>query len=59
VQSHLAICRSLAVLQRMGLVSIEDDGAGGRRNNVAPTPKGRAQMAALSRCSSSKAGVGR
>ncbi|MFZ1106209.1 MAG: MarR family winged helix-turn-helix transcriptional regulator [Hyphomicrobiaceae bacterium] len=37
-----AVSRSLAVLQRMGLVSAQEDGADSRRNNVALTPKGRA-----------------
>jgi DNA-binding MarR family transcriptional regulator len=37
-----AVSRSLGVLQRMGLVSVQEDGADGRRNNVALTPKGRA-----------------
>lgn len=37
-----AVSRSLAVLQRMGLVSVQEDGADSRRNNVALTPKGRA-----------------
>jgi DNA-binding MarR family transcriptional regulator len=36
-----AVSRSLAVLQRMGLVSVQEDGADSRRNNVALTPKGR------------------
>jgi DNA-binding MarR family transcriptional regulator len=37
-----AVSRSLAVLQRMGIVSVEEDGEDGRRNNVALTAKGRA-----------------
>jgi DNA-binding MarR family transcriptional regulator len=37
-----AVSRSLAVLQGMGLVSIVEDGADSRRNNVTLTPKGRA-----------------
>jgi DNA-binding MarR family transcriptional regulator len=37
-----AVSRSLAVLQRLGLVSIKEDGADSRRNNVALTAKGRA-----------------
>ena len=37
-----AVSRSLAVLQRMGLVSVQEDGADSRRNNVALTAKGRA-----------------
>jgi DNA-binding MarR family transcriptional regulator len=36
-----AVSRSLAVLQRLGLVSINEDGADSRTNNVALTPKGR------------------
>ena len=37
-----AVSRSLATLQRMGMVSVKEDGADSRRNNVALTPKGRA-----------------
>jgi DNA-binding MarR family transcriptional regulator len=37
-----AVSRSLAVLSRMGIVSVKEDGADSRRNNVALTPKGRA-----------------
>jgi DNA-binding MarR family transcriptional regulator len=37
-----AVSRSLATLQRMGIVSIKEDGADNRRNNVALTTKGRA-----------------
>jgi DNA-binding MarR family transcriptional regulator len=37
-----AVSRSLAVLQRMGLVSAREDGGDSRRNNIALTPKGRA-----------------
>jgi DNA-binding MarR family transcriptional regulator len=37
-----AVSRSLATLQRMGVVHIEEDGADSRRNNVALTAKGRA-----------------
>jgi DNA-binding MarR family transcriptional regulator len=37
-----AVSRSLGVLQRMGIVSIKEDGADSRRNNVALTSKGRA-----------------
>jgi len=37
-----AVSRSLAALQRMGIVSIREDGADNRRNNVAFTAKGRA-----------------
>jgi DNA-binding MarR family transcriptional regulator len=36
-----AVSRSLAVLQRLGLVRIEEDGADSRRNNITLTPKGR------------------
>lgn len=37
-----AVSRSLRVLQRMGIVSVREDGADSRRNNVALTAKGRA-----------------
>ena len=37
-----AVSRSLATLQRMGMVSVKEDGADSRRNNVALTAKGRA-----------------
>jgi DNA-binding MarR family transcriptional regulator len=37
-----AVSRSLATLQRMGIVSVREDGADNRRNNVAFTAKGRA-----------------
>jgi DNA-binding MarR family transcriptional regulator len=37
-----AVSRSLGVLQRMGIVTAKEDGADGRRNNVALTAKGRA-----------------
>jgi DNA-binding MarR family transcriptional regulator len=37
-----AVSRSLAVLQRLGLVGIKEDGSDSRTNNVALTPKGRA-----------------
>ena len=37
-----AVSRSLATLQRMGIVSVKEDGADSRRNNVALTAKGRA-----------------
>jgi DNA-binding MarR family transcriptional regulator len=37
-----AVSRSLATLQRMGIVSIREDGSDSRRNNVALTAKGRA-----------------
>ena len=37
-----AVSRSLAVLQRMGIVSVREDGSDSRRNNVALTAKGRA-----------------
>jgi DNA-binding MarR family transcriptional regulator len=37
-----AVSRSLAALQRMGFVSVKEDGADCRRNNVALTAKGRA-----------------
>ena len=37
-----AVSRSLGVLQRLGLVSVKEDGADSRTNNVALTPKGRA-----------------
>jgi len=37
-----AVSRSLATLQRMGIVSIKADGADNRRHNVALTAKGRA-----------------
>jgi DNA-binding MarR family transcriptional regulator len=36
-----AVSRSLAVLQRLGLVGIEEDGTDSRRNNITLTPKGR------------------
>jgi DNA-binding MarR family transcriptional regulator len=37
-----AVSRSLAVLSRMGVVSVREDGADSRRNNVALTSEGRA-----------------
>ena len=37
-----AVSRSLATLQRMGMVTVKEDGADSRRNNVALTVKGRA-----------------
>jgi DNA-binding MarR family transcriptional regulator len=37
-----AVSRSLRVLRRMGIVSVREDGADSRRNNVALTAKGRA-----------------
>jgi DNA-binding MarR family transcriptional regulator len=37
-----AVSRSLGVLQRMGIISVKEDGADSRRNNVALTSKGRA-----------------
>ncbi len=37
-----AVSRSLATLQRMGIVSVKGDGSDNRRNNVALTAKGRA-----------------
>ena len=37
-----AVSRSLGVLQRMGIVSVKEDGADSRRNNIALTSKGRA-----------------
>ncbi len=37
-----AVSCSLRVLQRMGIVSVREDGADSRRNNVALTAKGRA-----------------
>jgi DNA-binding MarR family transcriptional regulator len=37
-----AVSRSLATLQRMGIVSIKADGADNRRHNVSLTAKGRA-----------------
>jgi DNA-binding MarR family transcriptional regulator len=37
-----AVSRSLNVLVRMGIVSVREDGADNRRNNVALTAKGRA-----------------
>src|SRR5262245_53044194 len=37
-----AVSRSLGTLQRMGVVSVKEDGADNRRNNVALTAKGRA-----------------
>ncbi len=37
-----AVSRSLATLQGMGVVTVKEDGADGRRNNVALTVKGRA-----------------
>jgi DNA-binding MarR family transcriptional regulator len=37
-----AVSRSLAALQRMGMVSVKEDGSDSRRNNVALTAKGRA-----------------
>jgi DNA-binding MarR family transcriptional regulator len=37
-----AVSRSLATLQGMGVVAVKEDGADGRRNNVALTVKGRA-----------------
>jgi DNA-binding MarR family transcriptional regulator len=37
-----AVSRSLATLQRMGIVNVKEDGADSRRNNVSLTPKGRA-----------------
>lgn len=37
-----AVSRSLGVLQRLGIVGIEGDGADGRRNNISLTEKGRA-----------------
>jgi DNA-binding MarR family transcriptional regulator len=37
-----AVSRSLATLQRMGIVSVKEDGSDNRRNNVALTAKGRA-----------------
>jgi DNA-binding MarR family transcriptional regulator len=37
-----AVSRSLRVLQGMGIVSVREDGADSRRNNVALTAKGRA-----------------
>jgi DNA-binding MarR family transcriptional regulator len=37
-----AVSRSLGTLQRMGIVSVKEDGADSRRNNVALTAKGRA-----------------
>jgi DNA-binding MarR family transcriptional regulator len=37
-----AVSRSLAVLQRMGFVSVKEDGADSRRHNVALTAKGLA-----------------
>ena len=37
-----AVSRSLRVLQRMGIVSVREDGVDSRRNNVALTAKGRA-----------------
>jgi DNA-binding MarR family transcriptional regulator len=37
-----AVSRSLATLEQMGIVSVKEDGADGRRNNVRLTPKGRA-----------------
>lgn len=37
-----AVSRSLAVLQRMGIVSVREDGSDSRRHNVALTAKGRA-----------------
>jgi DNA-binding MarR family transcriptional regulator len=37
-----AVSRSIRVLQRMGIVSVREDGADSRRNNVALTAKGRA-----------------
>jgi DNA-binding MarR family transcriptional regulator len=37
-----AVSRSLATLQGMGIVTVKEDGADGRRNNVALTVKGRA-----------------
>jgi DNA-binding MarR family transcriptional regulator len=37
-----AVSRSLGVLQRMGIVSVKEDGRDSRRNNVALTAKGRA-----------------
>jgi DNA-binding MarR family transcriptional regulator len=36
-----AVSRSLAALQAMGIVSVKEDGADNRRNNVALTSKGR------------------
>src|SRR5262245_62282106 len=36
-----AVSRSLAVLQRLGIVSVREDGSDSRRNNVALTAKGR------------------
>jgi DNA-binding MarR family transcriptional regulator len=35
-----AVSRSIGVLQGMGIVSVKEDGADGRRNNVALTAKG-------------------
>jgi DNA-binding MarR family transcriptional regulator len=37
-----AVSRSLGLLQGMGIVSVKEDGADGRRNNIALTAKGRA-----------------
>lgn len=37
-----AVSRSLNTLQRMGLVSVEEDGIDNRRNNITLTAKGRA-----------------
>jgi len=37
-----AVSRSLRVLQRMGIVSVREDGVDSRRNNVSLTAKGRA-----------------